>query len=590
MIMRLSVKKKVLVFIAILATTSTLIAHAGNKDKPAIINSQTTSVVASQTAEASQQEDELIVQLERAHDAARAGDMATAEKLFQQVRASAFPWHSWAATGGLIATHRMRGNFSAAFRETMQISTDKPRLSHLMSVWNGDTAVLAGDLAGAQTHYKQAASGSTPGVAALALNQLARLALLQGLPYEAAELKRELLRRATDPISAELLLAEAMVFDAMASDQLPIGPLSVLLHGDHCTAENPCTLQNGPPEAGNGEYRQLAEISGLRFAPSSSDLDLLEDARTTAKRPRAQWGDPLSSVCTASTASDGFRGPITHSRYGLGYMEAIERVYHPGVDIGSLSSNNGTYPRVFVAVARGCIRDANPSTWGSVSIEHYYLPDSWISQYGHANAIYYSAGAAISKGASLGEISTADYLHQELREADHPYRTQADYYSNLDLDTVGDWYENPLPFYESHRSYSFARWADEGAFRRYGIWSYVSGIGGHDDMRWASTTPSSSETNYALFDFIARSSGRHELWVFVPTNATSSRASYRIVKSSNRRPLLVGEVDQLSQKDTWVQIGSVHLIADLQYHVEVATNNGESDRRVGLDEILLIKP
>ena len=590
-----STSKRTLTLVAILAMATGLLAQTESREKL-----ETTGIfgILTETPETAQvftQEDVLILQLERAHEAARAGDVATAEALFRQVRASAFPWHSWAATSGLVATYRMNGEDAAAFAETTQISEDKPQLRDLMSLWDGDTAVLAGDLSAARAYYSQAVREDAPGVAAAALNQLARLALLEELPQEAAELKREQLRRFPGQISPEMLLAEAMALDAMASGQLPPEPLSILLHGEECTDAAPCLLQDGRRENFRGEGMELAKISGLRFLPSPSDLALLATARHFTKESRGVSTAPLSTACTPSTASDGFRHPLGNEQADYEFMEPIAQGYHPGLDITGPGSCNDDCGTIFVAVARGCVRDASPSNWGSATIEHYYLPDTWVSQYGHASEVYYSAGAAISQGASLGKVGavggSSSHLHHELREADHPNRTSADYYSNLTLANVGDWYQNPLPFYDAHRGYSSAQWADEGAFTRHGAWSYVSGVGDRDDMRWAWSTPSGSKSNYAHYSFTAHTSGSHELWVFIPYNyATSSRANYRVVREGDHVALLEAELDQLNHSDAWVHIGSIPLTADFRYTLEVASNTGESGRRVGLDDVLLIKP
>ena len=199
---RRSTGRRILVLVAIVATTSALIVQARSWDKIAPGSGGEDLGVVPETAQTIQQEDGLIRQLEQAHEAARGGDVETAVTLFRQVSAAAFPWHAWAATSGLVATYRMNADFSAAFAVTAQVSRERPHLQGLMAIWDGDTAVLAGDLPGARAYYLKASQDPSSAVVAAALNQLARLALLAGKPREAAELKRELMHPASSPTFA----------------------------------------------------------------------------------------------------------------------------------------------------------------------------------------------------------------------------------------------------------------------------------------------------------------------------------------------------------------------------------------------------
>lgn len=552
-------------------------------------------------AETVAQPDPLAARLARAHRAVRAGDLRTAVTVFEDVRGTAFPWHAWAAASSLVATYRMVGNFAAAYAETARIRAARPRLADLMSVWDGDTARLAGELAIARGHYRRAADATSRDVAALALQQLARVALVEGAPGQAARHKRALVRRFPDLVSPELTLAEAMVYDAMATDSLPIVALSVLLHEAVCTERVPCVLRNGrrePAATGPGKApgERLADLSGFRFHLSSDDRRLLDDASDAARRPEVPNDSILTSVCTPARASDGFEHSMPNHHTGYAFMDEIGGGRcHPGIDLNGPGRCNDDCGTVFVAVARGCVRDVSPSDWGAATVEHFYIPATWVSQYGHAGAIYYSAGAAISKGAALGRVDRVGtaccHLHHELREADHPYRTHADYYSNLPRDEVGDWYQDPLRFHDAHRSYTGIQWADEGAFSRFGAWSYVSGVGDGGDMRWAPTTSTGSGESYARYAFRATHGGVHELWAFVPyDHATSRRARYRLVRKLGGTPLLARDVDQLAHADAWVRLGTVSLTRGSTYEVEVGGQTGESGARVALDDILIIRP
>ncbi len=579
-----------------LVTTTALLAQGAPLDDGGVVVGRSTSGGVD-VALAVSQEDVLAMQLERAHQAALAGDLETAIESFERVRASAFPWHSWAATSALVASHRMAGDFPSAFAVTAQVVADRSSLQGLMAIWDGDSAWISGDHAAARAFYEQATEDPADSVAAQALQQRSRLALATGSPHEAASLKRVLLRHYPEFISAELTLAEAMIFDAMATDQLPTVALSVLLHDEVCTEATPCVLRDGSREEGAaaGVGTVLAHLSGFRFVPTAEERALLEAAVEAKRRAGDGTDGVVKAACTPVKASDGFRHPMGHVPGGYNFMDSIAQGHHPGIDLNGPGGCNADCGTTFVAAARGCVRDASPAIWGSATIEHFYTPDTWVSQYGHARTIYYSVGAAITKGASLGKVgnvgTTCCHLHHELREADHPYRTNADYYSNSTKSDVGDWYQSPLPFHEAHGKYIWVQWADEGAFTRVGTWTYVSGVGNRDDMRWAPTTPSGSKTHYAQLPITARRDGVHELWAFIPYgHGTSSRAGYRVRRSRSNIPLLVAQVDQLQEQDAWVRIGSVPMTAGAHYTIEVASNTGEAGRRVALDDILLIKP
>jgi hypothetical protein len=48
-------------------------------------------------------------------------------------------------------------------------------------------------------------------------------------------------------------------------------------------------------------------------------------------------------------------------------------------------------------------------------------------------------------------------------------------------------------------------------------------------------------------------------------------------------------VNQAAVYDTWVQIGSASLSSTETYYIQVATNTGESNKKVGVDDFLIIR-
>ncbi len=302
-----------------------------------------------------------------------------------------------------------------------------------------------------------------------------------------------------------------------------------------------------------------------------------------------------ASACEVTAASDGFQNSINYdsSNFGYRFMEYPDCCsgWHPGVDLNAPNDCSLT----FKAIARGCVRDTmgSASDYGTVSVEHYYLPDRWVSAYLHGDhppAV--SVGQAVTKGMTLGGVgavgTSSCHLHQEVREADHGALFDAHAYHNTPQTRVGDSYQDPLPFIAAHRSYGRVVWADEGAFSRSGSWTTVTGIGDHDDMMWAATT--SSLTNRVTYSFTTTASGTHELWAFVPwTNNTTRRAPYKLVRSSTGSVVISGSVDQSTLRDAWVSIGSAYLSSNTTYRIEVATNTGETGKRVAVDDFLVIR-
>jgi hypothetical protein len=536
--------------------------------------------------------------------AQESGDAQVAQKTFRVVAASNNAWYSWAGESALVASYRLAGDRDGARRETARIAAKRPELVALMRLWDGDTEVSAGDFEKAADLYREAGvlggasrlAGEPLG--ALALRQLARAELGRGDALAAAQAEREILRRYPEASSPEFTLATALVYEAMAAGRLPLKSLPELLHDGDCTAAKPCRVESGSETQGNGSGRSLAALSGLSFELSALDQVELETA-TAALRSESGAEKAIRVACTLSAASDGFAYPLANnSSGGYLFMSTIPEGYHPGLDINA-AAGDGDCGMSFKAVANGCVTDASPANWGSATVQHSYASRTWTSQYGHASSIAFSSGSAVTKGATLGKVgkvgltsTSTCHLHHEIREQDHPAATNADYYSSLTQTNVGDWYQNPFPFEDAHRSYSTSpTWIDEESFVRTGTWTLVSSVGDEDDLRWGTTTATGTKSTYATYTFTPSTSGTYEIWAFVPWNyGTSTAAPYRLVRSSTGAVVFSKTVNQLSQLDAWVKIGSGTLTASVSYFIEVAANTGESSKKVALDDFLIIKP
>lgn len=530
--------------------------------------------------------------LEQANKAIENGDYATAEGIYQEVAAGTAPDIAWFGTSGLVALYRQTGDSAAAHAVTAAVAAQRPDMAGLMAIWDGDTAWLAGDTAAALTYYQTAlqpgfdrtVDGTRTG--AVALQQIARLQASGGNPAAAAATRRQLLQSYPGDVWPEFEMAQALVLDAMAAGQLPLKPLTALGHDGDCTETLPCVV--GATQLGTAG-RRLAEIGGLRFVLSSQDEALL----STAGQPGGdtELVGEESLACTQTQATLGFQYPMANASSGYVFMQSIGNgAFHPGLDINGPGGCNADEGMYFRSVTTGCVTDASPANWGSATVRHSYNYVTSTSQYGHASTIYYSANSAIAKGAILGLVgrvgTTCAHLHHEMREADHPNAANADYYSNLTLANVGDWYHNPFPFQEAHRSYVNVRFADEDQFTTTGTWNAVAGVGNRDDMKWGATT--SSATRYARYYFFPASSGTHDLWIFVPWNyGTSTSARYRMVRSNGQVMISTVSVNQGVLYDAWVRIGQASLTAGVEYYVEVSANTGETNRQVALDEIMI---
>ncbi len=530
------------------------------------------------------------------------GDVQAAQKAFGTVAASHDDvWYSWAGESALVASHRLAGDWEGARQETARIGVQRPELVALMRLWDGDTEVLAGDFGEAVLLYREAETLSGAArvagepLGALALRQLARAELGLGDALAAAQAEREILHRYLEASSPEFTLATALVYEAMAAGRLSLKSLPELLHDGDCTAAKPCRIERGAGTPGKGGARALAALNGISFELSTQDQVELETAMA-ARRNQRVAEKAVRVACTLSAASDGFAYPLANtSPGGYVFMSAIPEGYHPGIDINT-AAGDGDCGVSFKSVAKGCVTDSSPANWGSATVQHSYTSRTWTSQYGHASSIAFSSGSAITKGATLGQVgkvgATSCHLHHEIREQDHPAPTNADYYSSLTQANVGDWYQNPFSFEDAHRSYSTSpTWIDEESFVRTGAWTLVSGVGDEDDLRWGATTATGTKSTYATYTFTPSTSGTYEVWAFVPWNyGTSTAVPYRLVRSSTAVAVFSKTVNQLSLVDAWVKIGSGSLTGGVGYFIEVATNTGESSKKVALDDFLIIKP
>ncbi len=542
--------------------------------------------------------------LRRAVNAANTENFAEALELYQQLEQSSDPWYAWAGTSGRVMVHRMAGEGDSARAVTQRIAVDRAELAGLMEIWDGDTAFLEGDFGRALGAYRQAADlhgrqvvdGNPIGVTAL--RQLSRAQLEKGDALTAAETERELLRSYPGFVDREHAVARILALEAMASGELPLKPLERLLHDGDCSPKHPCVLGRGAVRRDvPADALPLAGLGGLYFLNEPSIAETLKTEENMAFDTLAATS--TATACTTPWAYSGFTKPMrTNTSTGYKFMETPDCCggYHTGIDL-----NRGGYQEdcndPFYNTADGCVRNVMSSTsdWGSATVASFYPPRTWTSQYGHAYEVYVSVGQAISKGALMGRVGDigtgACHLHFEIREHDHTARNNATAYHNTPKKRVGDEYQNPLPFIKAHKGFQKIRWRDENHFTVIGDWTSVSGIGDEDDMKWAYTTPTDSKTTYARRDIIAPKSGSWELWAFIPyANRSSEKVPYTLRRRPDGKLMFKKVVKQKGRNDAWVKIGSAWLTADTKYRIKVATNTGESKKKVALDDFLLIKP
>lgn len=164
-------------------------------------------------------------------------------------------------------------------------------------------------------------------------------------------------------------------------------------------------------------------------------------------------------------ANSGFRHPLSVPETAPGWLfgqvasgYTCGSVRHPGKDINAGSQNNDLGTPVY-AVANGKVVYANSSTWGGVVIQHKYRGITYFSQYGHVQGIRVTCGQTVKKNDQIAEIGNVDtryaHLHFEIRESDHPDATRGSYFPcSQSLANVYNWYEDPVPFTQTHGSYT----------------------------------------------------------------------------------------------------------------------------------------
>ena len=548
---------------------------------------------------------------DRAVEAANAGKFTEALRLYRQLERSSDRSFAWEGISGQVIVHRIAGDGDSARAVTERIAAEKPELAGLMDIWDGDTAMLEKDVAGAVGAYRRAADihgrqlvDGRP-IGATALRQLTRAHLERKDPLASAETERELLRRFPGFVDRDQAMEKILAFEAMASGELPVKPIERLLEDGDCSPKHPCVLGRG------GRVRRGVPADARPLAGQKSlyvsEADTAEFLQSAADAPVETFA-PTSTAdaCVVETAYSGFLKPmLTDTTAGYKFMETPDCCggWHPGIDL-----NRGGYQAdcndPFYSTAEGCVMDVMASTtdWGSAAIEHYYPPSYWTSQYGHAYQVYVSVGQWVRRGKLIGRVGgTADggadsfacHLHFEIREPDHTDRNNASAYHNTPKSKVGDEYQDPLPFINAHKRFTKAIRRDENSFTFTPdtAWTLVSGIGDDDDMRWALTTPTSPKTTYARHTFTATATGTWELWAFIPyTNRSSTAVPYRLTKVSDGTLLFSMTLNQAGKNDAWLYVGSATLTKDIQYRIEVATNTGETDLKVAVDDFLLIKP
>ena len=544
---------------------------------------------------------------DRAVAAANAGQLAEALKLYRELEQSADSSLSWAGVSGQVIVHRMAGDGASARLVTQRVGAERPELAGLMAVWDGDTAMVEKDVERALGEYRRAADihgtqvvdGRPVGVTAL--RQLSRAHLEKRDASAAAEAERELARRFPRFVDREEAAGRILAFEAMAAGELPLKPMARLLEDGDCSPKRPCVfgrggvVQHGSPPA---DAKPLAGQQGLFVTADAEAAAGFDDGpNVPAEAPPAS----TALACTTTTAYSGFVNPMNGVKGGgFAFMETPDCCggWHTGIDL-----NRGGFQQdcddPFYSAAEGCVMDVMSSTsdWGSAAIEHFYPPSLWTSQYGHAHEVYVSVGQWVRRGKLIGRVGDtgtgACHLHFEIREPDHTTRNDAGSYHNASQSMVGDEYQDPLPFIAAHKRYTSVMPRDEDtfSFTPAASWTLVTTAGDNDDMRWALTTPASPKTTYARHTVTAPSGGTWELWAFIPyANRSSTAVPYTLTRLSDGVQMFRATINQSDKKDAWVRVGSAALTAGVQYRIEVATNTGETGRRVAVDDFLLIKP
>lgn len=516
------------------------------------------------------------------------------------------PSISWSGTSCLVASHRRLGNFELAKAITASVAKKNPEKTALMEIWDGDTDSLSGNHESALNHYSRAveldskmAIGGRE-IGAIALRQSSRQLAALGRYSEAAQAERDILRRFNAKREqAEFTLATALLYEAMHHGLIQKMPLGELLHDHSCDSMSQGCLIEKTESLGSTDHRFFSGFQDLLFRVDGADLELLELSSSKALPVSA------ASSCIVYDANEGFTLPVPdNGTGGWNFLDVVSTtIRHPGKDMNTLipggSGGDQDCNYEFKSVAKGCVMDSSPQDWGSAIVAHYYPPFRIASQYGHANAIFHSVGAAVTKGQRLGKVgkvgTTAGstcHLHHEIRENDHPDVNNANYYTVKTEKEVVDWYQEPVSYIKSHKEFSGIRWKDESSFTTTGTWTLISGIGNEDDHKVADSTVSTL-TNYARYSFSPNASARYELWVFVPWSGGTGSAKWTVAKSTTPNSAIAsGNVNQNGMKDQWALALSWPTQMNTTYIVQIATNTGSSTggtKKIALDDIMLIR-
>ncbi|MCL4836782.1 MAG: peptidoglycan DD-metalloendopeptidase family protein [Thermoanaerobaculia bacterium] len=510
----------------------------------------------------------------------------------------------WQAFSQRIAELREADRFEEALGLILEEREMTPAHSGLLHLWEGDVLADRGDFAGAGAAYERAlapefelefaAPGLPVGVAGHRLS--ARAALASDQPSRAAALLRAMVRLYPTYVHARYALAEANLYEAMAAGDLPTLSLGALLDNAICRTDAPCVVSSGRLVAEAGEGPTVEALNGAVVAELGvEDEALLEQAAA----PSMDDAGEGMLACTPATTFSGWRQPVYATHFGYTFMEFPDSTggFHPGTDANTGAGDDDCGALIKV-VANGCVTDASsyPTTWGSAVISHLHHSRNFRSQYGHMSRVYYSVGAAVTKGATLGLMGKVPptggwtcHLHWEVREPDHADPDNADYYDSGSQSRVADFNQNPGPFASALPAHRAFGWFDEGAMTFTGTWTGVTGTGDEDDLRWAYTTTTSDRRNVAKksFTLTANAPTRVSFMAFVPyKHNTSSRVPVRVLNSSGA-VVLSTTIRQSGLLDAWISIGSVSLYPGT-YRIEVATNTGETGKRVAVDDFLVL--
>lgn len=575
----------------------------------------------------------------------------------------------WKNISAQIMRYRSHQQFEEAFQLTKRVRQERPGAVGLMEFWDADIFWQQGRLAAALTAYERVerryglhqVNGTTLGE--LSLRQASRVAIQMGHPARAARYERRLL--ATYPLvdNPEFVLARVLAYTALQRSDLPIATLGTLLHDGQCSLDNPCIVQKKkiirdmPSDLASVEA--LAEISGMYFRVEQPEKNLLGKAyqlQSDLQRTTDIQNEHTCSVPSRS-AFNGFVMPMEVTHYGYSFMSypaGDGKSYHPGVDLngaydaGWQTSNECDINQgldSFGSIGFGCVLDAATNNWGSMTIAHYYSPYEgeydnarWVSQYGHADHVYVSAGMEVDawNGEPWDPNSTADnyigsiggienyacHLHLELREEDHPTEENADYWTGLtNQGDVGKWYEDPETFIAAHPGYEQLYWFDESAknwtyfpdtITDLPAWQYVGDKGNGDDkdendLKYT-TTSATGETASAHLSFIPETTGDYSVWMFVPWTQ-QNKSTGALVTITNEDGASVGQYMNFYGEEApddgcgdvfgsatnpgkrceeWVHVATMYMLADTEYTLNISNATGESDRIIVIDDILFI--